>query len=110
MEGPVKKISEKQEWELKLDILDFALKHGLTIHPDKDLDGLCRRTVEMGHCICKDSEPYCPCPDAHELTLERGYCTCRLFLRRDLYPAELAKARERWIRKSEKKKDKGIRL
>lgn len=102
-------IKRLKDWQLKLNILDFAWKFDLMIHPDKDLDGFCRRTIEMGHCVCKDHELSCPCSEALDKVQEQGYCTCRLFLRKDLYGEQLKNSRERLARKDERKKSQGIR-
>lgn len=103
------KVSNAQSWELKLGILEFAWKNDLMIHPDKELDGFCQRTVDMGHCICKDAELYCPCNDALDKCREQGFCTCRLFIRKDLYEDALAKAKERLGRKYGRQKSNRVR-
>ena len=92
-------VKEKDALELKLDILELALAHDLRIHPDKDLEGFCKRTIDSGHCICRDHELYCPCPDALAMCAKEGFCTCRLFITQEKYPEALKKARERWQRK-----------
>ena len=89
------RINQKTYWQLKLDILEFAYSNGLMIHPDKDLDGFCKRTVEDGHCICKDQELYCPCDTAILDCRSAGHCTCRLFIRPDLYKGVLESSRAR---------------
>lgn len=99
-----KTISQKDKTELKLDILEFAQINNLEIHPDKDLDGFCERTISVGHCICRNEELYCPCEQALPLCLKQGYCTCRLFVNQGAYPVELAKARDRWRKKNEQNK------
>lgn len=98
-----KMICDRDKVELKLDILEFAMEHGLRIHPEKDLDGFCERTVGVGHCPCKDHEMYCPCSVALENCKEQGFCTCRLFASAEAYPGMLAKMRARWKRKNEKR-------
>ena len=102
-------ISNRDDLQLKYDILEFAHREGLSIHPAKDLDGFCRNAVGVGHCPCKDIELYCPCDDALERCKEVGYCTCRLFLRPDLYAVELEKARQHWERKRERAKGRADR-
>lgn len=94
-------ITNKDPWKLKLDILEFAYRNSLMIHPDKDLDSFCERTVKCGHCICKDKELCCPCSDAFESCFSKGYCTCRLFIQPELYLKALASARERWLRRKQ---------
>lgn len=98
-----KSIADKKEWELKLDILAFAFSHNLMVHPDKDLDGFCKRTIDCGHCICKDHELYCPCSEALSKCESQGFCTCRLFIRKDLYSDAIIKSRERLAIKDERK-------
>ena len=95
----MKAVRDKDKIELKLDILEFAQEHNLAIYPDKDLDGFCKRTISMGHCICRDNELYCPCNQALSLCDLEGHCTCRLFIVRENYLSELAKFRERWRKK-----------
>lgn len=97
-----KPVKDRDPWELKLDILEFALAHNLRIHPDKDLDGFCQRTISSGHCICRDNELFCPCDPALEFCERNGYCTCRLFITPEKYPEALQKARDRWLRKLSK--------
>ncbi|MDM7913242.1 MAG: hypothetical protein QUS09_09110 [Methanotrichaceae archaeon] len=92
-------VCDKTPLELKLDILEFAWEHHLMIHPDKDLEGFCERTVSSGHCICRDTELFCPCDSALEFCRRDGYCTCRLFIVPERYAEALNKARERWRRK-----------
>ena len=97
-----KPVREMDPWGLKLGILEFALANNLMIHPDKDLDGFCQRTVSSGHCICRDEEMFCPCDSALERCRRDGFCTCRLFITPELYPEALAKARIRWQKKQSK--------
>ena len=98
-----KPIAEQDCIELKLSILTFGLKHDLKIHPEKDLDGFCQRTIDVGHCPCKDHEKYCPCDVALEDCLRQGYCTCRLFATTEEYPNMLIKAENRRKEKRERR-------
>lgn len=98
----MKRIIDKDKTELKLDILEFAYTNNLAIHPEKDLDGFCSRTIAMGHCICRDNVLYCPCEESLSLCKQEGHCTCRLFITQKTYPLELTKFRKRWRRKHER--------
>lgn len=99
-------LKNKDHVELKLDILEFALEHNLRIHPAKDLDGLCKRAVESGHCPCQVNVLTCPCPKALEFCFKDGYCVCKLFITPELYPQALADAKVKWRRKKEREDER----
>lgn len=99
-------LKNKDHIELKLDILEFAFKHNLKINPAKDLDGFCKRAVELEHCSCQVNVLVCPCPRVLELCVKDGYCVCKLFMMPELYPEALASARTKWKRKKERKDER----
>lgn len=78
-----KAIADLTEEELKLDILRFSWTHGFNISPEKNLDRYVKRLKSTGHCACHDDRAYCPCVEAYEDVMGKGYCTCRLFINND---------------------------
>ena len=72
-----KKADSRQRQAKRLEVVRFAMEHGLTITPigyDYSIDDF----LEFGHCVCKKDRPNCPCPESLVDIKEEGHCACRL--------------------------------
>jgi ferredoxin-thioredoxin reductase catalytic subunit len=62
------------------NILEFAERHKLLIHPGRDIKEWAELVIKEGSCPCVSSRKSCPCEQVLQDIEEEDCCRCRLFI------------------------------
>ncbi|MFZ5986784.1 MAG: hypothetical protein ACOYWZ_06640 [Bacillota bacterium] len=66
------------------ELEDFAIKHNLKIHPERDFAKWAELITALGRCPCKVDRP-CPCSQALEEINHHGHCLCKFFMSEEYF-------------------------
>jgi len=61
------------------EIIDFAIKHSLTIEPLIGCNYYVDNILLLGTCACVPERKKCPCDEALDDIKRLGHCRCRLY-------------------------------